>query len=921
MFFLTVAAAFGQLQPNAPWPKFLANAQNTGLGTGAGSTGMVNWFSATGHWDASVESSPAIGADGTVYIGCDNGDLYALDGATGHIKWTFPTTTNYYEVISTPAIGADGTVYVGFEDGNVYALDGSTGTMKWSFAGGEFKSSPAIGSDGTIYIGSMEGVIYALNGADGSLEWSYTTGGAVATCPAIGPDGTVYVTSQDNNIYALNGADGQLVWSAGALYPSSPSVGAGLVYVCSAVDGMQAFDETTGAVQWTFSNRSSFSSPAIGPTGNVYFGDTGGVVHAVDGTTGQEIWSYQTGSIIYGSAAVAADGTVYICSNSTLFVLNGATGEAQWTFGAGYAPDSSPAIGADGTVYFGEYESGFNGYEGVLALGSSQLTLMLGTSSVSDVQKVVGGLAMDYSVWTAGPGAVKVTSNNPSVANIAPGGAIKTSGVATPTTVTFTATQGSNVATATLTVTPASLEAITASSPTIGGGDIDPCLVQLQGNAAPGGTPISLSSSNTSLATVPAVYNVPGNSSIGFFPITTYGVTSNAQVTITAQAGGVMEETTITLIPPTFTGLVLGAGALWGSQHTHGEVIMSGPVASATTMTLSSSSPSAVVPASVTIPVGQSTALFTITSTPVATQTFVTIQATLGSVTETQILTIDPPGVTGLTAPNNQLVVGQSTAATVQWNYPVAVATSLSLHSTNAALTFPASVPVAGGASSVTFTITGSPVSSPTAVQIYAVFGNSWTVGWFTVYPQPLNNLGLSPSVVTGSESCSATVSMGYFAYVPVTVTLSSNSPAAAVPPYVTIPAGQWSAPFTISTRPVTATAYAVIQAKWGTVTLSKTLDVNPAVFSSLSLIPNTVTGGQSVTGVVVFSGPVARSAVIGLSSNDPHAVVPNSVTVQAGQSAAIFTITTLAVSASTQVSISADVGSTQISEPLEIDP
>jgi outer membrane protein assembly factor BamB len=78
----------------------------------------------------------------------------------GDMIWAFATGG---EVRSTPAIGTDGTVYVGSGDKKVYALDGATGTLKWSFAmDWQITSSAALGADGTVYIAS-----YALDGVTG----------------------------------------------------------------------------------------------------------------------------------------------------------------------------------------------------------------------------------------------------------------------------------------------------------------------------------------------------------------------------------------------------------------------------------------------------------------------------------------------------------------------------------------------------------------------------------------------------------------------------------------------------------------------------------------------------------------------------------------------------------------------------------
>ncbi|HPL05588.1 MAG TPA: PQQ-binding-like beta-propeller repeat protein, partial [Bacteroidales bacterium] len=57
-------------------------------------------------------------ADGVVYFGSFDGNLYAVDIKTGQEKWKFKTK---YWVLSSPAI-ADGVVYFGSFDGNLYAV-------------------------------------------------------------------------------------------------------------------------------------------------------------------------------------------------------------------------------------------------------------------------------------------------------------------------------------------------------------------------------------------------------------------------------------------------------------------------------------------------------------------------------------------------------------------------------------------------------------------------------------------------------------------------------------------------------------------------------------------------------------------------------------------------------------------------------
>jgi outer membrane protein assembly factor BamB len=105
-----------------------------------------------------VLSSPAIGSDGTVYVGSGDNNLYALNGKTGDELWEFETGG---EVFSTPAIGTNGAVYFGSNDKKLYAISSKTGIKLWEFESEDIVfSSPAIGADGTVYVGSGDFVRY-----------------------------------------------------------------------------------------------------------------------------------------------------------------------------------------------------------------------------------------------------------------------------------------------------------------------------------------------------------------------------------------------------------------------------------------------------------------------------------------------------------------------------------------------------------------------------------------------------------------------------------------------------------------------------------------------------------------------------------------------------------------------------------------
>ena len=108
------------------------------INTSAGEGDLLWTYGTSG----AVRSSPAIGSDGTIFIGSDDDTIYALEPGESpdtRVNWTYTTGG---DVVSAPTVGGDGMVYVGSSDGNLYALDSSSGTKKWQFStAGPVKSS------------------------------------------------------------------------------------------------------------------------------------------------------------------------------------------------------------------------------------------------------------------------------------------------------------------------------------------------------------------------------------------------------------------------------------------------------------------------------------------------------------------------------------------------------------------------------------------------------------------------------------------------------------------------------------------------------------------------------------------------------------------------------------------------------------
>lgn len=322
----------------------------------------------------------------------------------GSIKWQIETGG---AIETSPAIAADGTIYAGSWDHNLYALT-LEGKIKWKFdAGGLVRSAPAVDKNGIIYVMATfdpqpsrfnpdytegRGKFYAIN-PDGSKRWDYETGGiidGIGPPITIGLDGTIYVggASVDHPdypgkawFYAFN-PDGTIKWQIteklGAVYTGAAIDDGGNIYFGSTDGKLYKYDRD-GNKQWEFLTGGPIaSSVAIGADGTLYFGSNDnrysytnkgddlpadfkkfGKLWAVN-PDGTEKWQVTFDDWAETSPAIAKDGTIYIGANDAYLHAVSPEGKEKWKFKTGGQIDSSsPTIGAEGTVYFGSYDGYF----------------------------------------------------------------------------------------------------------------------------------------------------------------------------------------------------------------------------------------------------------------------------------------------------------------------------------------------------------------------------------------------------------------------------------------------------------------------------------------------------------------------------------------------------------------------------------
>ena len=299
-----------------------------------------------------LKSTPVI-ADGSAYVGTQDGNLVSIDLMTGLQRWSKPIGNAGYPVAAAPAVD-DQNVYVG-SGYSIYAFDRERGTMKWTFDDGGAlaytgESSPNV-LDGVVYVASKENTIYALDTETGEKLWRYKTNGLIFGSPAVSGD-YVVVGVDDGNIFALNRETGFLAWkyqAEGGVF-SSPAISGDSVVLTLASRTVIQLGLEDGVLRWEHPIGGD-ASPAV-TKDMVYVGSADGGVYALAPDAGeQDEWVFPTGSDTVLSPVVVED-TVYAAAGSTLYAIDRESGEKLWHYPIGDEVSTEPVV-VDGVIYIG----------------------------------------------------------------------------------------------------------------------------------------------------------------------------------------------------------------------------------------------------------------------------------------------------------------------------------------------------------------------------------------------------------------------------------------------------------------------------------------------------------------------------------------------------------------------------------------
>lgn len=282
--------------------------------------------------------------------------------------------------------------------------------------------------------------------------------------------------------------------------------------------------------------------------------------------------------------------------------------------------------------------------------------------------------------------------------------------------------------------------------------------------------------------------------------------------------------------------------------------------------------------------------------------------------------------IASVTLTPNPVVGGLDVTGTVTLVNPApAGGATVTLTSTDAVTApVPASLVIAAGQTSGTFIFTTG-VTTGTTVTVTATYQGGSANTQLVILPAPVAivpaTLNFDPPSVNGGDSSQGIVTLtGPAPKGGLVVTLSSSDLAVKVPASVTVPAGSTSAAFTATTSPVSQKVVATLTATGGGQSVTGVLTVLAPVLEKLVLAPGSVPGGQPSVGTLTLTLPApAGGGVVTLSSDNPAATVPATVTIPAGGTTTTFSVTTTAVPKTLVATIKATFGGLSQTARLEV--
>jgi outer membrane protein assembly factor BamB len=354
-------AAVDQKQPTAEapagsWPLFRGDPLATGVAEGGLPEKLdVLWkFNSQQH---GFEATSVI-ADGLVFAGSLDGELYVLSLADGKEKWRYHTELGF----TAPAAVNDGRVFVGDSEGRFYCFEAATGKPVWGYeTTAEINSGANFYKDKVLF-GSQDATLYCLEAATGKLAWKYTIGDQIRCSPTV-VEGRCFLAGCDAKLHIVDLEKGEAIGTVEIDGPtgSTPAANDKCVYFGTEGSSFYAINWREAKVAWqmnTGRNMPLRSSGALLDDA-VIFGGRDKMVYALDPADGHELWTFKTRARVDSSPVVVGQRVYVGASDGRLYALDRQSGKKVWEYEAGGDFIASPAVAGgrlvigntDGTLY------------------------------------------------------------------------------------------------------------------------------------------------------------------------------------------------------------------------------------------------------------------------------------------------------------------------------------------------------------------------------------------------------------------------------------------------------------------------------------------------------------------------------------------------------------------------------------------
>jgi outer membrane protein assembly factor BamB len=263
-----------------------------------------------------------------LFIGSENGDVFALDAETGKLDWQGKVKG---EVVAAPAIDA-GILVVNTASGVIKAFNASNGQDEWQIEQEvpaltlRGVSAPAISSGG-VMVGSADGTLSVYILENGQQGWTAEIGEAagstqlervidVDSAPLIFGD-KIYSISVKGNLTAVDLRTGRMIWERQYSSYRQLSVSGNAIFLTDIKGHIYAVDRQNGFEKWSqlsLTNR-DVTGPAV--VGNyIVVGDFEGYLHFIDQTTGDIVARHEVDSSGLNIAPTVHEDIIYAQSRN-----------------------------------------------------------------------------------------------------------------------------------------------------------------------------------------------------------------------------------------------------------------------------------------------------------------------------------------------------------------------------------------------------------------------------------------------------------------------------------------------------------------------------------------------------------------------------------------------------------------------------